>query len=108
MPEKVKKPANPTTNLLQNIRSPRPSQIDENVPKSKHYRSELEPLLGAAITLKCPDWTIFHEEHYTKILVKTNFISNSIPKNLLKSRIPRNRPLWQPEPWEHMNCDSVL
>lgn len=70
MPEKVKKPANPTTNLLQNIRSPRPSQIDENVPKSKHYRSELEPLLGAAITLKCPDWTIFHEEHYTKILLK--------------------------------------
>lgn len=70
MPEKVKKPANPTTNLLQNIRSPRPSQIDENVPKSKHYRSELEPLLGAVITLKCPDWTIFHEEHYTKILLK--------------------------------------
>lgn len=70
MPEKVKKPAKPTTNLLQNIRSPRPSQIDENVPKSKHYRSELEPLLGAAITLKCPDWTIFHEEHYTKILLK--------------------------------------
>ena len=70
MPEKVKKPANPTTNLLQNIRSPRPSQIDENVPKSKHYRSELKPLLGAAITLKCPDWTIFHEEHYTKILLK--------------------------------------
>ena len=30
MPEKVKKPAKPTTNLLQNIRSPRPSQIDEN------------------------------------------------------------------------------
>lgn len=55
MPEKVKKPAKPTTNLLQNIRSPRPSQIDENVPKSKHYRSELEPLLVAAITLKCPD-----------------------------------------------------
>lgn len=70
MPEKVKKPAKPTTNLLQNIRSPRPSQIDENVPKSKHYRSELEPLLGAAITLKCPDWTIFHEEPYTKILLK--------------------------------------
>lgn len=70
MPEKVKKPAKPTTNLLQNIRSPRPSQIDENVPKSKHYRSELEPLLCAAITLKCPDWTIFHEEHYTKILLK--------------------------------------
>ena len=70
MPEKVKKPAKPTTNLLQNIRSPRPSQIGENVPKSKHYRSELEPLLGAAITLKCHDWTIFHEEHYTKILLK--------------------------------------
>lgn len=67
MPEKVKKPAKPTTNLLQNIRSPRPSQIDENVPKSKHYRSELEPLLGAAITLKCHDWTIFHEEHLSLI-----------------------------------------
>ena len=25
MPEKVKEPANPTTNLLQNIRSPQPS-----------------------------------------------------------------------------------
>ena len=26
----------------------------------------------------------------------------------LLASIPRNRPLRQPEPWEHMNCDSVL
>lgn len=70
MPDKIRKAAKPTTNLSQNIRSPRPSEINGNASKSKHYRSELEPLLGAAITLKCPDWTIFHEEHYTKILLK--------------------------------------
>lgn len=70
MPEKVGKPAKPTTNLLQNIRSPRPLEINGDVPKSGHYRSELEPLLGAVITLKCSDWAIFHEEHYTRILLK--------------------------------------
>lgn len=71
MPEKVRKPAKLTTNLSQNIRSPRPSEIGRDVPKSEHYRSELEPLLGAVITLECPNWTLFHEEHYTKILLKS-------------------------------------
>lgn len=70
MPEKVKITAKPATNLMQNIRSPRPSEINGDAPKSKHYRSELEPLLGAVITLNCSNWTIFHEEHYTKILLK--------------------------------------
>lgn len=70
MPEKVRKPAKPTTNLSQNIRSPRPSEIGGDIPKSEHYRSELEPLLGAVITLECSDWTISHKEGYTKILLK--------------------------------------
>ena len=70
MPEKVRKTAKPATNLMQNIRSPRPSEINGDASKSKHYRSELEPLLGAVITLNCSNWAIFHEEHYTKILLK--------------------------------------
>lgn len=74
MPEKVKKPAKPTTNLTQSIRSPRPSEIGGDIPKSEHYRTELEPLLGAVIKLECSNWTIFHEEWYDKILLKNTSV----------------------------------
>ena len=64
------KATKPTTSLLQNFRSPLPSEIEEDMPKSAHYRSALEPLLGAVVYIECSNWTVFDEGHYAKILLR--------------------------------------
>ena len=48
-----------------------------NLPESKHYRKDLEALMGACITIQCANWKIFQDDNrFDRILLLKAEITN--------------------------------